>query len=79
MDATGAQHLAASLLLTVRISNTVHFMHQQLPPVEDLFAEIGYLNDPSQTTAASSIVMLYERSAKMAAVEARTPVYLPCD
>jgi len=79
MDATGAQHLAASLLFTVRIANTVHFMHRQLPTVEDLFAEIGYLSDPSQTTAASSVVMLYERSAKMAAVEAKTLVYLPCN
>jgi len=78
VDATGAQHLAASLLFAVRIANTVHFMHQQHATVEELFSQIAYLSDPSETTAASSVVLLYARSARMAAAEAKAPVYLPC-
>ena len=78
VDATGAQHLAASLLFAVRIANTVHFMHQQHATVEELLSQIAYLSDPSETTAASSVVLLYARSARMAAAETEAPVYLPC-
>jgi len=77
VDATGAQLLAASLLWAVRIANTVHFMHQQHATVEELFSKIAYLSDPSETFAASSVVLLYARSARMAAVETNAPVYLP--
>jgi len=70
--------LAASLLFAVRIANTLHFTHQQHATVEELFLHIAYLSDPSETTAASSVVLLYARSARMAAAEAKAPVYLPC-